>query len=424
MYSYQNNFLHLGKSSLKEIHQQTINLLKKRYDYVGPYYLYSQDILLQRINQLEEILPLCHYYFSVKSCSNIKILSLLQKRKGWGVDVVSQGEMIRSLKAGFNPQQIVFAGVGKSEKEITFGISNRIRSFHVESVSELKKIEEISTGLNITTGVTLRVNPDIQVQTHKYIQTGQYESKFGISKEELALCKNLIKSSSSITLRGLQVHLGSQILSSEPYNKALDALIELREIFSDAGKIEYLSLGGGFGVDYSSTLDTDIIKEFPMQEISSNLSSYKDLPCEIMIEPGRYISAYTAVLMTTVLYIKKKQHTNIVIVDTGMTDLVRPVLYQSSHPILPLQIKSQEQMIVDIAGPICESGDVFARNITMNMIEEGDILSILHTGAYGASMASQYNTRCLLPEILWTQDGCEIIRRPQTYEHLLELENI
>lgn len=421
-FSYQNQKLFWQQSDLSKITSSIEQILFKEYHYQGAYYLYHAEVLHHQLKYLSQNLS-AQFYFSVKSLPNIHILKMIRSYSAFGVDVVSIGELERSLRAGFLPSQIVFAGVGKTTQEIETALKLSIQSFHVESLGELKKIGTIAQKLNLPANIALRLNPNIMVDTHHYITTGKEEDKFGISKAEISTALAMLKNNSLLQLKGLQAHIGSQIKEVEPYLSLLDFLTKLaQEINAQDFAIDSLSLGGGFGIDYQRSENTENNSnknEFPIMELTNKI---KHSSQKIFFEPGRFVSAYAGILVFHLLYLKEKKHANIAVTNAGMNDFMRTALYQAQHPILPLQ-KRKEKLLYDIVGPVCESGDFFAKGLSLNKLEENDTLFLLHSGAYGASMSSRYNSRKLLPEVLIeSKENFRIIRKPENWDSILETE--
>lgn len=420
-FEYRSDKLFWHGINLQKTSEQVEQLLKDQFSYSGCYYLYNATVLKDRVNRLLRQLPQNRFFYSVKSLSNINILKLLRSYPKIGVDVVSSNEIRRALKAGFSAKEIVFAGVGKTIQEISFAIEQGIKSFHVESIAEIEQIEKVAANMNKQARVAIRLNPDIQVDTHKYITTGKSENKFGIMPREIDNVLNVINNSAHIELIGLQVHLGSLINEVEPFIKSLEFLVNRADSLKkehDIG-IEYLSLGGGLGIDYKSIesneaagIDLSLLNQ-KLQHINS---SY-----QIDFEPGRYISAYAGLLMSHIIYIKEKPDFKIAITDAGMTELIRPALYEAHHPVLPVN-KAEGSDLYDIVGPICETADFFRKKIKLNTLAAGDRMVVAHTGAYGSVMASNYNSRLMAPEVIIDNDNIQIIRKPQTFDQLIENE--
>ena len=380
-----------------------------------PFYCYSSDAFISNINILKrafnEISPKICY--STKSNSNLSILKLLN-REGAGADVVSVGELKKSLLAGINPSEIVFSGVGKTEEEIEFAISKKIFQINAESVSELHRINNIAKSLNIRQQVGIRINPDIIGDTHKNISTGGIGDKFGIPFSDV---KDLFLNNSSFTdieISGIAFHIGSQIKTIEPFTKVFKKTSELiKEVNRDRQIIKFLDIGGGFGVDYENN-----IKEFPLNEYVDLIKKFFDVKTlKIILEPGRYISWNAGILVTKVLYIKIHGNKKFIITDCGMNDFMRPALYDGFHKIIPLiEIQSTEKISTDVVGPICETTDKLISSDEFYDVKEGDLLAVLNTGAYGSSMSSNYNVRPLIDEVLISKDTYRIVRKRQTFE--------
>ncbi len=419
-FRYKQQFLHWQDVNLKSIIHNVTCKLKKDYSYEGPFFLYHKDILHQRVSYFTQIFPDSPLYFSVKSLSNISILKELRQHRQVGLDVVSGGEIHRGLQAGFDPQSMVFAGVGKTSKEIRLATEKKIKSIHVESLSELKKIIEIAQNEQKTIQIALRLNPNIDTTTHQYILTGTQETKFGIDYREIDEAIKLILSQNETTIQltGLHVHLGSQIMETKPYQDALSFLCNFLEKNKEL-TIHHLSLGGGFGIDYDAVLHNDDIHEFPLEELAKALLTHNVNRYQISFEPGRFISAPIGLLICQVLYIKPKSGYQIAITNAGMSELIRPTLYRVKHRPLNITIDNPKKIKYDIVGPICETGDFLAKGVHLNCLQENDYLAITQAGAYASSMSSYYNSRPLVPEIFMDNRGYfEVIRKPQKEEDL------
>lgn len=419
MFAYKNNQLHWSGQNLISLTAQAEQALLREYDYSGAFYCYNMGVFQERLNLLQHELPNHKFFYSVKSQSHLRFLKEIQKHDTFGLDVVSGGELYRAKAIEFDPKRIVFAGVGKTAKEIQMGLILGIRGFHVESIAELKKIAEVAESMRVTAPVALRLNPDIDVDTHDYIKTGKQENKFGISLGEYNEAFRLCRELPSLELIGLQSHLGSQIQDVSVYVKALQKLLEIKETVD--GKVQYISLGGGFGIDYEFTPDKSKPDEFSPARLKEALRPFEGNELEIDFEPGRFISAYAGIIVCHVLYTKDKDGFSIAITDAGMNDLIRPALYGAKHPILTGGA-SKDLRLWDVVGPVCESGDFFAKKISLPPLGEGQHLYILHAGAYGSVMASNYNSRGLLPAVLIDGDELEIISRPQYYSDLITQE--
>ena len=386
-----------------------------------PFYCYSANAFKNNFNALKnafkEINPKICY--ATKSNSNLSILNLLQK-EGAGADVVSVGELKKSLIAGIMPDDIVFSGVGKTNDEIEFAIINKIFQINAESTSELNTINKIAQKLGTLQQVGIRINPDVTGKTHENISTGGIGDKFGIPFSEV---KDLFLNNEhfeNIDISGIAFHIGSQIHDIEPFKKVFQKTGELiKEINKNKQIIKVLDIGGGFGVDYENNQ-----KEFPIEEYAELVkNSFDTKNLTVVIEPGRSISWDTGILVTKVLYIKKHGEKKFIITDCGMNDLMRPALYDGYHKILPLaETKNTEKISTDIVGPICESTDRLFSSNEFYDVKEGDLLAILNSGAYGSSMSSNYNVRPLVDEILIDKDNYNIIRNRQSFEESIAQE--
>jgi diaminopimelate decarboxylase len=384
-----------------------------------PFYCYAQQIITDNFlrfqNAAKNFDPLICY--AVKANPNLAIIKILAGL-GAGADCVSEGEIRRALAAGVHPSKIVFSGVGKTENEMEFALSNNILQFNVESESELILLNKIATRLNKRAPVALRINPDVDAGTHAKITTGKKENKFGL---ELELAKQIFASSSkypSIELVGISAHLGSQIMDLEPYELAYEKIIELYHYLTESGhRIKTIDVGGGLGISYHPDQIAPNIDDY----ISNIYHKFKDINCKIIIEPGRRLVANCGILVSKVLYNKQTESSKFVIIDAGMNDLLRPSMYDAYHDIAPVKAPTSSiYESVNIAGPVCESSDIFTSNRNLPPIEENALLAIKDVGAYGASMASHYNTRLNASEILVYQDKFSIIRKQLTYQQLLE----
>lgn len=419
MFQYADDKLIWRDKPLEPVLQAAADKLAGEFQYTGPFWLYQEKILSERLSLLEQKLPGCGFYYSVKSQSNLGILSRIAERKSFGADVVSGGELYRALKAGFPPGKIVFAGVGKTEAEIASALDLKIRSLHVESISELKDIERIAKEKELVAAVTLRLNPDVEVDTHRHITTGKEENKFGLSESDFQESLQTLKTSKNLKLVGLQAHIGSQIFDSAPYIETATFLSEKYSIVKAAldYPLEYISLGGGFGVKYED-LEGDAVN-FDFAGLVDAIRKIFIGNIEIHFEPGRFISAPLGILLTRVRHLKERTGKTIAIIDAAMNDLIRPMLYEAYHPILPVNRRAG-QHTYDVVGPVCESTDTFATKRRLPEIQEKDWLAIGYAGAYGSCMSSNFNSRTLLPELLLLENGdIQVIRKPQTLEQML-----
>lgn len=385
-----------------------------------PLYVYSYYTLIGHFmklkNAFREINPLICY--SVKANSNLAILKALVD-KGAGLDIVSGGELFRAIAAGCPPEKIVYASVGKTDKEITEAVRKRILFFNVESASELENINRIAGRLNRVVNVAIRINPDVEPKTHKYITTGKLTNKFGIDFKSALQIFNMRRALENVSISGLHIHIGSQITVSDPYAAAIRKVVDFIGVLRKKGiSLEYLNIGGGLGIIYDreipQTADKFAAKVLPI---------LKKTKLKIIMEPGRFIVGNAGILVTKVLYIKKTPKKKFVIVDAGMNDLIRPALYDAYHEILPLQRRENAEK-VDVVGPICESGDFFAKDRRLPAVKEGEYLAIMSAGAYGFSMSSNYNSRLEAEEIMVVKDREFVIRKRDTHEDLIKNETI
>ena len=352
--------------------------------------------------------------FAVKSLSNISILKILKDR-GCGFDIVSGGELHRVLLAGADPKKIIFSGVGKTKEEIASGIKNDVLSFNIESPSELYRIERVAKDLDRVAPISIRFNPDVDSGGHDYITTGRKGDKFGISSiEDILELSSYISSSKNLKIVGVACHIGSQILGLDSYKAAARKTIELADMLLEMGiELDFLDLGGGLGVPYNG--ETPPSPSELVACLENELSERKE---RIIIEPGRSISANAGVLLTKVEYIKDE----FLIVDAAMNDLLRPALYKAEHDVWNLEKDStQEAKVWNIVGPICESSDFLARNISISA-KEDDVLAIKSAGAYGFVMSSNYNSRPKSAEILVDGSEFKLIRKRENFDDLVQSE--
>ena len=401
-----------------------------------PAYIYSKNAILVCYNELKTAFQdvdtlIC---FSVKSNSNLSICKILAE-VGSGFDVVSGGELFRAIKAGGAPSKIVFAGVGKMDREIKFALENDIFMFNVESVAELEHINKLAGEAGKIPKVALRINPDIDPKTHAKTTTGKKENKFGI---DFTQAEKIIRQSarySSVDLCGLHVHLGSPIYTADPYARALKKILVLVQKCRNAGlDIEYLNIGGGYCISYTGE---KVIQ--PRDYARKILPLVKEMQCNLIMEPGRFIVGNSGTLISQVIYTKETVHgKKFVICDAAMNDLIRPALYDAFHRIWPVNtnIKMPEvenpdkttvkkgMELVDIVGPVCESSDTFATYRALPKVKEGDLLAIFSAGAYGFMMSSTYNSRPRPCEVLVDGDKYRIIRKRETYEDLVRGEDL
>jgi diaminopimelate decarboxylase len=402
--------------------------------YGTPLYVYSSHTIVDHYKRLDQALHELHHEicYAVKANSNLAVIRLLAEQ-GAGFDIVSGGELYRVIKAGGNPVKCTFAGVGKSREEIEYALRCEVLSFNVESEQELSAINEIAKSLNKRAPIAIRVNPDVSANTHKYITTGKTENKFGIAIDRVTEVYRRARTFTNIKIRGVQMHIGSQITDSRPFVQAIEKMLPLvRQLKSDCG-IEFFSIGGGIGIVYRGSLESgdevwwkqDEPKHaLTIQEYASAIVPLlKGLPIRVLLEPGRFLVGNAGVLLTRVLYVKRSPVKTFVIVDAGMNDLIRPALYQGYHEIVPVrESKDRPVTRVDVVGPVCESGDFFALDRELTEVEPGEVLALMSAGAYGFTMASNYNSRPLPAELLISGTEAKIVRRRQSYADLISME--
>ncbi|MDC0988985.1 diaminopimelate decarboxylase [Rhodospirillales bacterium] len=404
---YKNGLLHAENVSITEICEAIDT----------PFYCYSVATIERHFRVLEAALKglkatIC---YAVKANSNIAVLKLLGDM-GAGADVVSSGELIRALKAGIPSNKIVFSGVGKTKGEITHALKENILQINVESEVELHCVNTIAKDLDKVAQVALRINPDVDARTHEKISTGRSENKFGIEWNSIDKIINDTDRLQNIEISGLAVHIGSQLTDLNPFRDTFKKLKEfVFHLESKGAKFKRLDLGGGLGIPYNND-ETPTPQEYGkvIKEILG------DMKCDLIVEPGRLIVGNAGILVTKVIYYKKGDTRNFIILDAAMNDLMRPSLYDAEHEIINVIETNQnvEKNAVDIVGPVCETGDTFARQVKLPKCETGDLFAIRSAGAYGAAMSSTYNSRALIPEIMVNKSRFSTIREriePETY---------
>ena len=390
-----------------------------------PFYAYSAATLTRHYQLFTEALsPLPHNVcFAIKSLSNLAVLKLLGDL-GAGMDVVSGGEYLRAKAAGVPGERIVFSGVGKTRDEMRMALTGGVRQFNVESEPELLALSAVATELGLKAPITLRINPDVDAKTHEKIATGKKENKFGIpiskAREVYAQAARL----PGLQVVGIDVHIGSQLTELAPFEAAFSKVAELTEqLRADGHTITRLDLGGGLGIPYTRSNEAPPL---PLDYGALIKRTLGHLGCEIEIEPGRLISGNSGVLVSEVIYVKRGEDRTFLIVDAAMNDLVRPSMYGAHHDIVPL-IEAEagaEMQDYDVVGPVCETGDTFAKARALPALAAGDLLAFRSAGAYGAVMASEYNTRPLVPEVLVQGDHFAVIRARPTFDEILKRDTI
>ncbi|MBF0550607.1 MAG: diaminopimelate decarboxylase [Deltaproteobacteria bacterium] len=386
-----------------------------------PVYIYSHATLMRHFltfdrafNQVDHLT--C---FSVKSNSNLALLSLFSTLGG-GMDIVSGGELYRALKSGVPPRRIVYSGVGKTVAEIDLALKTGILMFNIESPQELEMLSQRAQALDVVAPIALRVNPDVDPKTHPYISTGLKMNKFGINIEKSRQEYIRAAKMPGIKVIGVDFHIGSQLTSLEPF---MEALVRIRYLISvlraEGLSIQYLDIGGGLGITYN-------LEEPPHPDdyAQAIIVGTEDLGVTLIMEPGRVIVGNAGILVTRVLYIKRGEAKNFIIVDAGMNDLIRPSIYNSFHTIRAVDQPESGTMIADVVGPICESGDFFAKDREVPVVSPGQLLSIMSAGAYGFSMSSNYNSRPRAAEVMTHGAEYRVIRERESYDDLTRLETV
>ncbi len=412
---YREGVLHAEDVAIPEIAAQ-----------VGtPFYVYSAATLKRHIALFNEALEWADHLvcFAVKSNSNLAVLKLLGDM-GAGMDVVSGGEFRRAIAAGVPGERIVFSGVGKTKDEMRLALSYNIRQFNLESEPEYRALSEVASEMGVDAPVAVRVNPDVDAKTHAKISTGKSENKFGIPIARAREVYAEIAKLPGLKVVGIDVHIGSQLTELEPFRQAYQKVAELTEALREDGHdITRLDLGGGLGIPYERSNDAPPL---PIEYGQMVRETVGHLGCEIEIEPGRLVSGNAGLMVSSVIYVKEGEGRDFLIVDAAMNDLVRPAMYEAHHDIIPVQEAQPgvEQNGYDIVGPICETGDTFAKERNLAPLESDDLIAFRSAGAYGAVMASEYNSRPLIPEVLVSGEQFSVIRARPTYEEMLARDTI
>ena len=406
-----------------ELYAEDVPLARLAEEVGTPFYAYSHETLSRHFRVFDEAFSSVPHLvcFAMKSNSNLAILRLFGAMGG-GLDIVSGGELFRALKAGVPPGRVVFAGVGKSDEEIAFALEQGVLLFNVESEEELANIGAAARRLGARAQVAIRVNPDVDPQTHPYIATGLKKSKFGIDISRAREQYRAAAALEGVEPTGVHCHIGSQITTSAPFADAVDIVARLVEALREDGRdIRYLNLGGGLGITYS-----DEAPPLPKDYAAAILPRLEGLGCTLIFEPGRVITGNAGVLVSRVLYGKANPEKRFVIIDAGMNDLIRPSLYQAFQDVWPVEEAARERArrVTDLVGPICESGDYLAKDRNLPELRRDDLVAVMSAGAYGFTMASNYNSRPRPPEILVRGSEYHVIRERETYDDLVRGERI
>jgi diaminopimelate decarboxylase len=411
--------MHEFKYIEDNLYCENVPLTRIAADVETPVYVYSRNTLTRHYGLLDEAfssLPSLICY-SIKANSNMAIIGSLA-RQGAGADIVSGGELFRAMRAGIAPDKIVYAGIGKTEREMRYALEAGILMFNVESAAELLSLNRVAGEMGKTTRIALRVNPDVDPETHPYIATGLREAKFGIDMEEALAIYEQARSLPNIEVVGVHQHIGSQITSVEPFQDSLSKIKRLVSSLQEEGfDIRYINIGGGFGIPYQ---EETVPKPLDYAEVMEPI--VKECACQAILEIGRMIVGNAGVLLTEVLYRKQTGDKGFLIVDAAMNDLIRPSLYGSFHELLPLQDGDREEETMDVVGPVCESGDFLARDRRIPRMEPGESLAVMSAGAYGFAMSSNYNSRVRAAEVMVDGDSYRVVRDRESYEDLLRGE--
>ena len=421
------------------LHCEGVSLADLAARHGTPLYVYSSATIRGHFRRLDRALQgldhrLC---FALKANSNLAVLDLLA-REGAGFDIVSGGELFRVLRAGGRADLCTFAGVGKTREEIEYALREGVHCFNVESEPELAFINEVAGAMGAKAPVALRVNPNVDAQTHKYISTGKSHNKFGIGLDRILGVYAEAAALPNLVIRGIQTHIGSQILETAPFVEALGKLVPLVREVKARHSIEFFSIGGGLGIIYRDTLGSGKSAWWESAEgqppprmtfddyAAAVVPLLRDLGLKILLEPGRCIVGNAGALLATVLYVKRTPAKTFLVTDAGMNDLIRPALYEGHHEIVPVREPSEGAPMhpVDVVGPVCESGDFFAQDRPMPECRAGEGVALLSAGAYGFAMASNYNARRLPAEILVDGDKAEVVRERQTWDDVVRGERV
>lgn len=422
-FAYNNGSLHCENVNLADVAKATGT----------PVFVYSKKTILDDLKEFQTALaPLdCHIAYAVKACSNKAILKLMADQ-GLGFDIVSGGELWRVINAGGKAELCTYAGVGKTEAEIRYSLEQGIYCINCESENELREINRIAGEMGIKAPVAVRVNPHVDAHTHKYITTGTNENKFGVDITRIEELYAIIAAEMPhLHIRGLQMHIGSQLTEVSPFVKAVEKVAPIVQKFKELYNIEFWSIGGGIGIVYDGCLASGQPEWWAANPDHITVADYaaklipllQPLGLKILIEPGRRLVGNAAVMLTTCLYEKKGEAKLFKMIDAGMNDIIRPALYEGYHEFWPVKENHGELVKADLVGPICESGDFQAQNRMVADIKPGEVLAEMSAGAYGFSMSSTYNSRPLAAEVLVDGDKFCTIRRRQTMEQMVEDES-
>ncbi len=412
-FSYQNAILHVENVPLPQLAQK----------FGTPFYVYSWESLNRAVDEFLNVLKnhpagnKTTLAFAVKALGNIAVLEFFAQ-KGLGFDIVSKGELARVLRAGGNVKKVFFSGVGKTQSDIHQALAADIYCFNVESEEELERLNNIAKSMNKSASIAVRVNPDVDAQTHPYISTGLKENKFGIPIEEaLDFCKKAALLS-NLELKGIDCHIGSQLLNPSPVWNAFERVVALCELIEQKVQpLEHIDMGGGLGIPYCEEETAPSVEAY----LTPILNILEKKTWHLVLEPGRRLVGNAGILVSRVEYLKTNGIKKFAVVDCAMNDLMRPALYDAFHEIVPVKQSSPSETALDVVGPVCETGDFLGKNRKLN-VASGDLIAVLSAGAYGSAMASNYNARPRAPEILVKGNQFQLIREREKTEDLFALE--
>ncbi len=420
------------------LHAENVDLQSLAEQHGTPLYVYSKETIVDHYTRLDKGLSRLDHMicYAVKANSNLAVLSTIAQLGG-GFDIVSAGELFRVLRAGGQASKCTFAGVGKTRDEIEYALKEGIYCFNAESEAELRFIDQIAGEMGLKAPVAVRVNPNVDAKTHAKITTGKSENKFGIDFDRIGEVYEIIsKECPNLEIRGLQMHIGSQLTSVAPFVEAVEKVKPLVQEMKAKYGLQFFSIGGGIGIVYKQSLDSGSQDWWSLEGNESHpltIQAYadavvpllEDLGLRILLEPGRFMVGNAGVLLTKVVYEKRGKAKVFKIVDAAMNDLIRPTLYEGWHQIVPVQSKpGEENELSDVVGPICETGDYLAQNRELPPLNAGDVLAVMSAGAYGFTMASNYNTRTMPAEILVDGSEAYVVRERQTLEDLVRGEHV
>lgn len=386
-----------------------------------PFYCYSNTAISQNFQAYQQAFSeqdtlIC---YAVKANSNQAVLATLAAL-GSGADVVSEGEIRRACAAGIPANKIVYSGVAKVESEIEYALSQGIFQFNVESEPELELISKVASRLNTTAAVAFRINPDVCANTHAKISTGKAENKFGVPISKARIAYKQAASLPNIKVQGVDVHIGSQLTQLAPFEEAYKRIAQLvTDLKEDGHEINVIDIGGGLGITYN-----DEVIPSKQEYAAVAKAQLGHLGCKIVVEPGRSLLGNAGILVSSVVFIKTGEERQFLILDAGMNDLIRPSMYDAHHEILAVNTENTSQKTYDVVGPVCETGDTFSKNRQVNESKSGDLIAIMSCGAYGAVMASAYNTRMLAPEVMVKDNSFAVVRARPTYEEVISADSV